>query len=263
IIARAARSHVVLLGEYHDHPDDHRWQLQTVAALAAQHPSVVLGFEMFPRRTQPVLDRWVAGELDERALLRETDWPRAWGFPAELYLPLLQFARLNRVPVQALNVDRSLVARVGREGWTAVPVGEREGVSDPAPASPAYEAFLSQAMAAHGGGQASDEASRQRFVEAQLTWDRAIAEGLMAAARASGLARVGEHGCRTPGAGLRRPASAGRAGCGPHDGPPAVGVRPRLRDARSRPGRRGVRHPAEPRGGDRPAAARCRARAGG
>jgi len=206
IIARAARSHVVLLGEYHDHPDDHRWQLQTVAALAAQHPSVVLGFEMFPRRTQPVLDRWVAGELDERALLRETDWPRVWGFPAELYLPLLQFARLNRVPVQALNVDRSLVARVGREGWAAVPVGEREGVSDPAPASPAYEAFLSQAMAAHGTGQASDEAGRRHFVEAQLTWDRAIAESLMAAARAHpgslviGIMGVGhlEHGYGVP-----------------------------------------------------------------
>ena len=63
----------MLLGEYHDRPDDHRWQLQTVAALAAEHPAVVLGFEMFPRRAQPVLDRWVAGELDERALLRETD----------------------------------------------------------------------------------------------------------------------------------------------------------------------------------------------
>ena len=184
VIGHAARSYIVLLGEYHDRPDDHRWQLQTVAALAAQHPAVVLGFEMFPRRTQPVLDRWVAGELDERALLRETDWPRVWGFPAALYLPLLQFARLNRVPVQALNVDRALVARVGREGWAAVPVGEREGVSDPAPASPAYEAFLSEAMAAHGSGQANDEASRRRFVEAQLTWDRALAEGLMAGARA-------------------------------------------------------------------------------
>jgi uncharacterized iron-regulated protein len=183
VIGHAARSHIVLLGEYHDRPDDHRWQLQTVAALAAQHPAVVLGFEMFPRRTQPVLDRWVAGELDERALLRETDWPRVWGFPAALYLPLLQFARLNRVPVQALNVDRALVARVGREGWAAVPLGEREGVSDPAPASAAYEAFLSEAMAAHGSGQANDEASRRRFVEAQLTWDRALAEGLMAGAR--------------------------------------------------------------------------------
>ncbi len=184
VIARAARSRIVLLGEYHDRPDDHRWQLQTVAAIAAEHPAVVLGFEMFPRRAQPVLDRWVAGELDERSLLRDTDWQRVWGFPPGLYLPLLQFARLNRVPVRALNVDRALVTRVGREGWAAVPPAEREGISDPAPASPAYEATLSDALAAHAGKQGSDEASRKRFVEAQLTWDRALAEGLVTAARA-------------------------------------------------------------------------------
>lgn len=184
VISRAARSRFVLLGEYHDRPDDHRWQLQTVAAIAAQHPAVVLGFEMFPRRAQPVLDRWVAGELDERSLLRDTDWQRVWGFPAGLYLPLLQFARLNRVPVQALNVDRALVTRVGREGWAAVPPAEREGISDPAPASPAYEATLSEALAVHGGKHGDDEASRKRFVEAQLTWDRALAEGLVTAAGA-------------------------------------------------------------------------------
>ena len=105
-----------------------------------------------------------------------------WGFPPALYLPLFEFARLNHVPMRALNVDRALVARVGREGWAGVPAAEREGVSDPPPPSPAYEATLAEAMAAHGG-QAGDEASRRRFVEAQLTWDRALAEGLAHAAR--------------------------------------------------------------------------------
>ena len=150
VIRDAARSRIVLLGELHDRADHHRWQLQTVAALAARRP-VVLGFEMFPRRTQAVLNRWVAGEFDAAALLRETDWPRVWGFPAPLYLPLFEFARMNRAPMRALNVDRALVSRVGREGWAAVPAGEREGVSDPAPPEPAYRSMLAEAMAAHGG----------------------------------------------------------------------------------------------------------------
>jgi uncharacterized iron-regulated protein len=182
VIRDAARSRIVLLGELHDRADHHRWQLQTVAALAALRP-VVLGFEMFPRRTQAVLDRWVAGELDDATLLRETDWPRVWGFPAPLYLPLFEFARLNRAPMRALNVDRALVSRVGREGWAAVPAGEREGVSDPAPPTPAYRSMLAEAMAAHRGEAAPSDAGTQRFVEAQLTWDRALAEGLAGAAR--------------------------------------------------------------------------------
>jgi uncharacterized iron-regulated protein len=183
VLANAARSRIVLLGELHDRADHHRWQLQTVAALAARRP-VVLGFEMFPRRTQAVLDRWVAGELDDAALLRETDWPQVWGFPAPLYLPLLEFARLNRAPMRALNIDRALVSRVGREGWAAIPAAEREGVSDPASPTPAYRSMLAEAMAAHGGEAAPSDAGMQRFVEAQLTWDRALAEGLVAAARA-------------------------------------------------------------------------------
>jgi uncharacterized iron-regulated protein len=189
VMASAARSRIVLLGELHDRADHHRWQLQTVAALAARRP-VVLGFEMFPRRTQGVLDRWVAGELDDGALLRESDWPRVWGFRASLYLPLFEFARLNRVPMRGLNVDRALVSRVGRDGWAAVPAAEREGISDPAPPVHAYRAMLAEAMAAHGPEAAGSDASLQRFVEAQLTWDRALAEGLVEATRANPRALV-------------------------------------------------------------------------
>jgi uncharacterized iron-regulated protein len=184
VLAGAARSRFVLLGELHDRADHHRWQLQTVAALDARRP-VVLGFEMFPRRTQAVLDRWVAGEMDDGTLLRESDWRRVWGFPASLYLPLFEFARLNRVPMRGLNVDRALVTRVGREGWAAVAAGEREGISDPAPPAAAYRAMLADAMAAHGGEAGGSDANLERFVEAQLTWDRALAEGLVDAARAN------------------------------------------------------------------------------
>src|SRR5690242_14024520 len=58
---RLVHDNVVLLGESHANSEDHRWQLQVMAALYAERRDVVLGFEMFPRRIQPVLDRWVAG----------------------------------------------------------------------------------------------------------------------------------------------------------------------------------------------------------
>ena len=183
IIARAARARVVLLGEHHDRADHHRWQLQTIAALAARRPVMVLGFEMFPRRVQPVLDRWVAGQIDTATLLRDTGWNRVWGFDPALYLPLFELARLNRLPMRAINVDRDLVARVGREGWATVPADAREGVGDPVPPSPAYRDALTQILGDHGGSAGPDAAARQRFIEAQLTWDRAFAEGLAAAAR--------------------------------------------------------------------------------
>jgi uncharacterized iron-regulated protein len=205
IAAQAARP-VVLLGENHQDRRHHRWQLHTVAALHGRRPDMILGFEMFPRRVQPVLDRWVAGELTTEAFLREVNWPEIWGFDADLYLPLFHFARQHRVPMIALNVDRALVARVGREGWDAVPAGEREGVSDPAPASEAYRRSLARVYTmqhqhdAETAGEPTlpsdastedlaellEDPGFRRFIEAQLTWDRAMAEALARARRSGG-----------------------------------------------------------------------------
>ena len=194
LLARAAGQGVVLRGESHDSAEHHRWQLQTIAGLHALVADIVLGFEMFPRRVQPALDRGVAGGLDEAAFLDEAGWDEVWGVDAALYMPLFHFARINRVPMVALNVDRGLVARVREEGWAAIPEADREGVSDPAPASAAYIDWLREVYRRHleERGNAPDSAAPvdrddpafRRFVEAQLTWDRAMAEALAAAADA-------------------------------------------------------------------------------
>lgn len=186
ILNRAAAAQVTLLGESHDNADHHRWELLTAAGLAALHPKLVLGFEMFPRRVQPALDRWVAGELTEKEFLEASDWSQVWGYDAALYLPLFHFARLNRIPMLALNVERDLVRTVRAEGFATVPPEKREGVSDPAAASEAYLGRLFKAYQQHPEKKAvpatrSDPEFR-RFVEAQLVWDRAMAQALAAAA---------------------------------------------------------------------------------
>jgi uncharacterized iron-regulated protein len=188
LAARAAESRVVLLGESHEVEEHHRWQLQTLAALHAHHPSLVLALEMFPRRVQPALDRWVAGELDEVAFLRESDWRNAWGYDASLYLPIFHFARMNRIPMVGVNVERSLVSAVGDRGLAAISAAEREGVGDPALALTAYEDDLFESWRVHlPPGEAHGDVRRsnpgfRRFVEAQLLWDRAMAEGIATAA---------------------------------------------------------------------------------
>lgn len=180
---------VILLGEGHDIPEHHRWQLQTIAALHALRPELVLGFEMFPRAVQPVLDRWVAGELSEAGLLRETDWKRIWGFDAQMYLPIFHFARMNRIPMVALNIDPALAREIGAAGLDAIPAARRQGISDPVPPLPAYEDFVFESYAQHSRGDdmpppLRSDARFRRFLEAQLFWDRAMAERIAAAAAA-------------------------------------------------------------------------------
>jgi uncharacterized iron-regulated protein len=196
---------VVLLGEVHDNRDHHLWQHYMLAALHARNPDMILGLEMLPRRVQPVLDDWSQGKLDEAALLEQSQWTDLWGYDASLYLPLLHFARLHRIPTIALNVDRQLVSKVGAEGWQSLAAEERMGLSDPAPASAQYRLSLAELYAyklqiyAHGeedatteGGAGLDDMDLQEimqseafahFVDAQLTWDRAMAEAIAAAHR--------------------------------------------------------------------------------
>ena len=200
-----ADKQVVLLGEVHDNRDHHRWQHYMLAALHARNPDMILGLEMLPRRVQPVLDDWSQGKLDEAEFLEQSEWADLWGYDASLYLPLLHFARLHRIPTIALNVDRQLVSKVGAGGWQSLAPGEREGLSDPAPASVEYRLSLAELYAyklqmyAHGEEDATTEGDADQgdialeevmqseafdnFVDAQLTWDRAMAEAIAAAHR--------------------------------------------------------------------------------
>lgn len=186
VVERAARQSVVLLGERHDSAEHHRWQLQTIAALHARTPGLALGFEMFPGRVQPVLDRWVAGELTEQEFLAAADWRRVWSFDPQLYLPLFHFARMNRIPILALNVERELTRLVSEQGFEAVPGDQREGVTRPAPPLSAYLDTLLPVWVEHLPAGRRDKAGRddpafQRFVDSQQVWDRAMAQRIAAA----------------------------------------------------------------------------------
>lgn len=166
-----ASKQVVLLGEQHDIAEIHRWQLHTAALLYAHRPNMVMGFEMFPASSQPVLDRWVAGELTTAEFLDAVEWQKVWGFPSELYLPLFHFCRQNNIRMVGLNCYRELVTRVGKEGWEAVPANESDGLSPAAPPLPGYAEFLASMV----GDAAPMGGVTERFIRAQQTWDRAFA----------------------------------------------------------------------------------------
>ena len=191
LLARFTREQVVLLGETHDDPEHHRWQLHTIVGLHALRPDMVLGFEMFPRRVQPALDEWVTGRLGDAEFLARVEWRTFWGFDAALYLPIFDFARMHRIPMLALNVERGLVSRVGDNGWAAIPAADREGVTDPAAASREYAMRLYRSYLDHQASEGRGPSQRgepgesdladpafRRFVEAMQVWDRAMAQGI-------------------------------------------------------------------------------------
>ena len=187
VIAKAARRTAVLLGEMHDNAEHHRWQLQTLAALHVARPDMVIGFEMFPRRVQKALDQWVAGDLTEAQFLAAAEWGAVWSTDANLYLPLFHFARMNRIPMVALNIDTRLRRTVASKGFAGVPEKEREGVTPPAAPSAAYLGYLLPIYGEHDrggkkrGDTKPDDPDFIRFVEGQQLWDRAMAQAIHSA----------------------------------------------------------------------------------
>ena len=179
LLERMAQQQAVLLGETHDSAEDHRWQLHLLAQLHALHPRLAIGFEMFPRRVQPALDQWVAGGLSEAEFLQRSEWDKVWGFDVRDYLPLFHYARMHRIPMLALNVERSLIEAIGKQGWEAVPLEQKEGVSKPAAPTADYRKSLRAVFEHHPAKNRSkgdDKQAFERFVESQTTWDAAMAQ---------------------------------------------------------------------------------------
>lgn len=183
VIAQAAAQDVVLIGERHGQMAYHRFELHTLAGLAAHRDDMVIGLEMLPRSAQPVLDAWVAGELSEDELLSQSRWDEVWGYDPAMYLPIVHFARMNRIPLVALNIAPELRRRLADDGFDAVPAAERHGIAPPAAPRKAYRERLRAIYDAHPLQQ-----SFTTFMQAQLAWDTAMADALEKASAGGRLA---------------------------------------------------------------------------
>ena len=174
VIPELASKRVVFVGENHDRLEHHLAQLAIIARLYARNPRLAIGMEFFQVPFQPYLDEYVAGRLDDRTLLKHTEYFDRWRFDYRLYQPILQFAQAHRIPVIALNVAQELVDKVSRSGLESLTPDERAQVPariDQADAR--YRERLRRVFEQHPGSEAKDF---ERFVEVQLLWDESMAE---------------------------------------------------------------------------------------
>ena len=184
VISLAVNQSVVLLGEAHANLEHHRWQLQMLLSLHTVHPNLVIGFEMFPRRVQGVLDQWVAGKLSEAEFLVATDWKHGWNTDASAYLPFFHFARMNQIPMVALNIDAAMRREISLKGFNGIAEEKLKGLTRPATPSVAYLDYLMPIYKKHNrdgkhkDGISRDDLDFRRFVRGQQLWDRAMAQAL-------------------------------------------------------------------------------------
>jgi uncharacterized iron-regulated protein len=176
-----AQSRVVLVGEVHDDPAHHQVQLEVLRLMLAGGPPPVVGVEWLDHTAQPACDALSAGQVTVEEFARRVDWPHAWGYPLELYAPILEEVRARGLELVALNAPVEVVRQVARQGLGSLSPAERERI---APAldleDPAYRELLERQFAGHG---VEDPEAQDNFLAAQIARDETMAHHLAQALR--------------------------------------------------------------------------------
>src|SRR5262249_18527571 len=153
MLADLAKADVVFVGEQHDDAATHRLELAILEGLARRRASIIVSMEMFERDTQPAIDDYLGGRINESEFLKTS---RPWPNYATDYRPLVEFARMKGWRVMAANVPRQYASAVARGGTSVLdklPQAERDfvAVEISAPEDDYFRRFA-EAMGAHPVG---------------------------------------------------------------------------------------------------------------
>ena len=176
LIANISSKDLIFVGEAHDNPDHHLIQIQILQAVADRSTSLTMGMEFFQKPQQPIVDRYVQGEITENEFLQAVDWKKTWGYDYHFYRPLMQFARERKYRVLAINAPNSVVRKVARTGLNSLEPSERDQLpKDIDLNQERHRAFLQEIYNEHSP---RDLKEFEFFYEAQCVWEEAMATNL-------------------------------------------------------------------------------------
>jgi uncharacterized iron-regulated protein len=171
MIADISSARIIFIGEDHTNIDHHRNQSDVIKALHEKGIPLFIGLEMFRKKEQENLDKWISGRMKEKdfiALFYEN-----WGYEWGLYKDIFLYARAKKIPLVGLNVPKAITRKVGQKGFQSL---TKEELSELPPGitcelDQRYMDFI-KIIFAHKGE--NDKAFRN-FCEAQVLWDQAMA----------------------------------------------------------------------------------------
>jgi len=111
IVKRIENKKIIYVGERHDIFSHHIAQLNIIKAIYKKNKKLAIGMEMFQRKFQPIIDKFINGKISEKEFLKKTEYFKRWGFDYNLYKPILDFARENKISVVALNIETEIIKK--------------------------------------------------------------------------------------------------------------------------------------------------------
>ncbi len=165
---------VVYVGEQHDRYEDHLNQLAVIRGLHEGGGDVAVGMEFFQQPFQGVLDAYIAGEISETEMLRQTEYFERWRYDYRLYRPILRYAREQGLALIALNVAKEVTDKAGDLGIAGLDAEARAQM--PTEIDRDDAAYRARVKAVYDMHPKGEDADFERFLDVQLLWDEGMAE---------------------------------------------------------------------------------------
>jgi uncharacterized iron-regulated protein len=178
----------VCVGEQHNDPAAHEVEAELLRLALARYKNgarpVVLSLEMFERDVQTTLDEYLADLISERHFLSSS---RPWNNYQTDYKPLIELAKMNKLPVLASNAPGryvNMVSRLGRDSLNKL-TPQAKAWLPPLPFPASSSAYSGKFNALMGAGVptsampgAATHGGAGSLLDAQTLRDAAMAEAI-------------------------------------------------------------------------------------
>jgi len=189
-----ASADAICIGERHDDAADHYAELRTVQALLERRRlrgyELGIGLEMVNASYQSALQSYVEGGVSDAALEENVSWGTEWGFDFSYSRPVFRESLVRFGSLVALGVPRQVTRDVATKGLAGLNPNQRRALPELDLHVAGHRAVFDALMTAHPGLESSGEAAQggpsghapshaeqlDRFYEAQVVWDEAMAE---------------------------------------------------------------------------------------
>lgn len=176
VIESVSDKKIIYVGELHDVFSHHAVQLDIIKGLYRKNKNIAIGMEMFQRPFQKTLDDYMAGKNDEKEFLKRSEYFKRWGFDYNLYKPILDFARANKIPVVGLNMEREIIDKVSEKGMDSLTDEEIKAVPpDMDYSDQKYRKRINEAFRMH---KDSDKKKFDYFYQSQIIWDETMSQSI-------------------------------------------------------------------------------------
>jgi len=176
VIEGVSEKKIVYAGEFHEVFAHHAVQLDIIRGLYRNNKKIAIGMEMFQKPFQKTLDDYIAERINEKEFLKRSEYFKRWSFDYNLYKPILDFARLNKIQVVGLNMEQEIIDKVSENGMDSLTDEEMKAVpSEMDYSDEKYRERINEVFRMHKDWE---KKKFDYFFQSQILWDETMSQSI-------------------------------------------------------------------------------------